>query len=211
MIKINLLPEEMRRAERTSPKVFAATILSVIVCCCSVGWFGYEYFGTYQELELDHNRTQEQLASMKERVVYHDALLVEQKDFGERKQTIQQIGKERVLWTKILDEVIDVVNNDGDIDRHRSWFRSMTVKDGRGPKEGPTIAMPGWVQGDSVSRVADFHDDIQRAPFFKNVKKKSLPTGKKNEDPTRKPAEAQYFSLELEFQPPEKWSESATK
>lgn len=211
MIKINLLPEEMRRAERTSPKVFAATVFSVIACCCTLGWFGYTYFGELQERELEHFRTKEQLGSMKEQVAYHDALLGEQKDFEQRKQTIQEIGKSRVLWTKILDDIIDVVNNDGDIDRHRAWFRNLTVKDGKGPKDGPTLAMPGWVQGDSVSRVADFHDDVQRAPFFLNVKKKSAPSGKKNEDPTRKPAEAQFFNLDLDFKAPEQWTDAGSK
>ncbi len=33
MIRINLLPEEYRRSERTSPKIFAATLVGVIVVC----------------------------------------------------------------------------------------------------------------------------------------------------------------------------------
>lgn len=205
MIRINLLPEDLRRAERTSPKVFAATVLSVIVCCCALGWFGYIYFGELQELELEHARTQEQIGSLKERVAYHDALQTEQKDFEQRKQTIQEIGKSRVLWTKIIDEMIDVVNNDNDVDRHRAWFRSMTVKDGKNAKEGPSVSLPGWVQGDAYRAVADFHEDVARAPFAKNVKTKSVPTGKRNDDPTRKPSESLFFTLDLDFQPPEKW------
>jgi len=205
MIRINLLPEDLRRAERTSPKVFAATVLSVIVCCCTLGWFGYVYLGELQQLEMEASRTTEQLGSLKERVAYHDALQSEAKDFEQRKSTIQEIGKSRVLWTKIFDEVIDVVNNDGDVDRHRSWFRSMTVKDGKNAKEGPTISMPGWVQGEAFRSVGDFHEDVARAPFYRNIKTKSVPTGKRIDDPTRKPSESLFFTLDLDFQPPEKW------
>ncbi|MGE0142943.1 MAG: PilN domain-containing protein [Planctomycetota bacterium] len=206
MIRINLLPEGMRRAERASMKVFAATMLAVLVSCCTLGWFGYMYFGELEEAERERTRIAEQLASLKDRVAYHDALVKEQKDFEHRKQTIQEIGKSRVLWTKILDELVDVVNNDGDIDRHRTWFRSLQIRDGKGAKDGPALSMPGWVQGDSVSRVADFHDDVQRAPFYNNVKKKSVPNSKKQEDPTRKPAESLYFNLDLEFVAPEQWT-----
>ncbi len=42
MIRINLLPEEFRRSERTSPRVFAATLMSVIAVCSAAGWFGFE-------------------------------------------------------------------------------------------------------------------------------------------------------------------------
>ena len=54
MIRINLLPEEYRRSERTSPKIFAATLGGVILVCSVFGWFGFVYFGELGKLEAEH-------------------------------------------------------------------------------------------------------------------------------------------------------------
>lgn len=204
MIRINLLPEEFRRAERSSPKVFAAMLVSVMVVCCAFGWFGYIYFGELGRLEVEHIEVSERLTNLNKQVAYHDALSKERADFQQRAKTIETISKSRVLWTKVLDEMIHVVHNDGDTERHRAWFRSMTVDDGRG-KNGPTVSMPGWVQGSELRHVADFHDDIEQASFYKNTKEKSLPSGDINEDPTRTPKESLFFNLKWTFKPPQNW------
>ena len=56
MIRINLLPESYRRAERTSPKVFAAALVGVILVCSSIGWFGMTYFGDLDRVMIKHQR-----------------------------------------------------------------------------------------------------------------------------------------------------------
>jgi Tfp pilus assembly protein PilN len=211
MIRINLLPEEFRKAERTSPKLFAAVLLTVMAVCGSVGWFGYVYFGELEQLDREHTRLSEQLAAKKDSVGRFDMLTAERTDYQQRAKTIHEIAKSRVLWTRILDELIDIVNNDGDAERHQAWFRSLMVKDGRDAKQGPSIVMPGFVQGDSLRAVADFHEDVWRADFFEHVHSKSMPTAKKNEDPSRKPAESLFFQLELTFDPPQKWDAAPTK
>jgi Tfp pilus assembly protein PilN len=204
MIRINLLPQEYRRSERTSPKVFAAMLLSVIFVCCTVGWLGYVYFGELGKLQMEHKEVTERLANLNERVNYYNALAKEQADYQQRAKTIEEISKSRVLWTKVFDQLIDTVNNGGDQERHRAWFRSMSVQDGKG-KDGPKITMPGWVQGDDIRRVADFHEDLEQTPFFKNVKSKSLPSGDVNVDPTKTPAESLFFSLKWNFDAPQNW------
>lgn len=208
MIRINLLPDEFRRAERTSPKLFAAVLLSVMAVCGSVGWFGYVYFGELKQLEVEQTRLVEQLTAKTDSVTYFEALTTEKKDYQQRATTIKEIGKSRVLWTKIMDELIDVVNNDGDLERHRAWFRGLSVKDSKDKKTGPSLAMPGWVQGESIKAVADFHDDVEQATFYANVKTKSDPTGKRQDDPSRRPPESLLFSLDLVFQPPMEWNKA---
>lgn len=204
MIRINLLPEEYRKAERTSPKVFAALLLSVVLVCCSVGWFGYIYVGELNRLEMKAAQAAESLTTLTPQVAYHESLTAETNDFKSRLDTIEQISKSRVLWTEILDQLIDTIDNAQDPDRHVAWFNSMTVTDGKGPV-GPKVTIPGMVQGDNINRLTYFHDDLSRTPFFRNVIKMSLPEGAKVEDPKRRPPEAFRTSLQWTFKPTAEW------
>lgn len=204
MIRINLLPEEYRRSNRTSPKVFAAVLVAVMVVCGTFGWFGYVYFGELGVLQVSRVEHQERLIARKERVGYYDSLVTEKNDYEQRSKTIAQIAQSRVLWTEVLDQFIDVVNNDGDTERHMSWFNQLTVKDGNA-KSGPQIQMPGAVQGDDMGRLADFHDDLEQAPFYKWVQSKGLPSATKATDPKKKPAESLTFQLQWNFVPPKDW------
>ena len=204
MIRINLLPEEYRRSSRTSPKVFASVLVAVMLVCGTVGWFGYIYFGTLGVVETARAEVEERLAARKERVTYYTSLVAEKSDYEQRSKTIAEIAKSRVLWTEVMDQLIDTVNNDGDIDRHMSWFRSLTVKDGN-KSSGPKVALPGFVQGDEIRRLADFHEDLEQTPFFKWVSKKSLPSGDVQVSKKKKPAESLFFQLQWEFKPTAKW------
>ena len=204
MIRINLLPEEYRRSSRTSPKVFAAILVSVMIVCGMFGWFGYIYFGDLGVLQVARAEDEELLASRNKRVQYYKALVTEKSDYTERAQTITEIAQSRVLWTEVLDQLIDTVNNDGDIDRHMAWFKSMTVKDG-GAKSGAKVSLPAYVQGNDVRRLADFHEDLEQTPFFRWVAAKSLPSGQVQTTPNKKPAESLFFGLDWTFKPRSEW------
>jgi Tfp pilus assembly protein PilN len=207
MIRINLLPPEYRRSERTSPKLFAATLLGVILVCSSFGWFGFVYLGRLGNLEVEESAVAEDLASKKKQATYHDALLKEKQEFQKRSDTIQTIGRSRIVWTQILDQLIETVNNDGDTERHLAWFKSIQVKAGDG-KKGPEVTMPGFVQGDSIKKLADFHEDLEHSPFFVDVQSKSAPSGVVQLDQKRIPPEALYFSLKWNFFPATEWAKN---
>ena len=205
MITINLLPEEYRRSERTSPKIFAATLLGVILVCSSFGWFGFVYLGELGNLEVEESAVSEELASKKKQAMYHDALVKEKGEFQKRSDTIQTISRSRIFWTEILDELVDVVNNEGDTERHLAWFKSLSVKSGDGKKQGATVTMPGWVQGDSLKKVADFHEDFEHSGFAANLSAKSAPSGVVETDAKRLPPEALFFNLKWTFRPTTEW------
>lgn len=207
MIRINLLPEEFRRSERTSFKLFAATLAAVVLVCSAFGWFAYAYFGEYGEARQELAREKDKLASVTERAAYHDHLEKEKKDYEARQQTIKDIAMSRMLWSEVLDQVLDVVNNDGNTERHLAWFQGVSVREAAG-NSGPQLAMPGWVQGANISKVADFHDDIENAPFFQDVKEMSFPGGRLEVDGQRQPPEALRFDLRMTFKPAKDWSKN---
>ena len=208
MIRINLLPEEFRRSERTSFKLLAATLAAVIVVCSAFGWFGLVYFGDLGQLEEERHTFEDTLRTKRERATYHDALEVEKKDYEARSETIQNICRSRIAWTEVLDQLIDVVNNDGNTERHMAWFRSMSVRDSGDQKTGPLIGMPGYVQGGHPKKIADFHDDLEHAPFFADVLRKSPPSGSLEIDTKRSPSEALFFGLEWTFKSQKDWQKN---
>ncbi|MCB9887697.1 MAG: hypothetical protein H6838_19565 [Planctomycetes bacterium] len=199
MIRINLLPAEMRRGNRLPARVIAAAFLAAIVSSASVGWFGLVYFGDLTSAEERLADYEGRLSSMQKQVVYQGELEKNKKDYAARVQTIQDIAKSRRLWSKFCDELIDIVNNNGDTDRHLAWFSGIAVK--ADPKKGTTVTMPGSVQGEEKSRIANLHEDLEGAPFAAEIDR-SDPSFKLDIDKKRKPAESLSFPLVLQFKPP---------
>jgi Tfp pilus assembly protein PilN len=198
MIRINLLPADLRRGTRLPAKVLAVAFGSALAVSASIGWFGLVWFG---ELGAAENRlavAEEKLTQRTAKTVYVDQLETNKTDYSTRVQTIQDIGKSRRVWSKFLDELIDVVNNNGDSDRHLAWFNGITVKGD--PRAGFKVTMAASLQGNEQSRLANFHDDLEAAPFGKEVKR-SDPTWKLDRDEARVPPTSLKFPLELQFEP----------
>ena len=208
MIHINLLPDEYRKAERTSPKLFATVLLAVVAVCSAFGWFGFVYFGDLGKLEVEHAAVQEELKGMADQVTYHDRLLKERQDYQQRAKTIEQIGQSRIVWSRILDELIDLVNSGVETNRHQAWLASLAVSEGRG-NEGPKLTIPGWVAGESFRVLADFNEDLRAAPFARFAKSISDPSGNLAYDAERKPSAYIKFPMSFEFRPAKEWKKLA--
>ena len=208
MIRINLLPVEMRRGNRLPARVIGAALAAAVVASASIGWFGIVYFGDLGNAEQALADIDGKLAEKEKRVAYHDQLEANRKDYAERVQTIQSIAKSRRLWSKFLDELVDVANNNGDTDRHLAWFGGITMKSE--PKKGATVTLPTEVQDGEAFRVANFHEDIEHA-FGPELESKSDPSWAKTEDKTRTPAVSLKFPLVLQFKATDKDAAPAAK
>ena len=198
MIRINLLPPELRRGNRLPARVIAAAFGAAVATSAAIGWFAIVYFGDLGNAEQSLQSVEVKLAEKEQRVAYHTLLEQNRKDYAERVQTIQSIGKSRRLWAKFADELIDVVNQT-DLDRHLAWFRSISVKGD--PKKGASVTMPASVQGDESSRVANFHEDLEGAPFYPDLIQKSDPTWRLVIEKDRTPSASLDFPLVLQFKP----------
>lgn len=199
MIRINLLPADLRRGNRLPPKVLAAAFGSALVISAAVGWFALVYFGTLADAEQHLLRVTADLDSRTSKVAYHDKLNANQKDYALRVQTIQDIGKSRRVWSQFMDDLIDVVNNNGATERHLAWFDGITVKGD--VKKGVKVTLPSNVQGEDKSLMANFHEDLEAAPFAADLERKSDPTFKLDVNESRIPAAFLRFPMELEFKP----------
>jgi Tfp pilus assembly protein PilN len=199
MIRINLLPADLRRGTRLPAKVLGAAFGSALAVSASIGWFGLVWFGELGDAEHRLEEATATLADRQQKVVYVDALDTNKKDYSARVQAIQAIGKSRRVWSKFLDEFLDVVTNNGDTERHLAWFTSINVKSDA--KKGASVTLQCSLQGDEQDRLANFHEDLKASPFGKEIGV-SDPQWKLEEDEGRVPPAALRFPLTLQFAAP---------
>src|SRR5688572_6105759 len=105
MIRINLLPAELRRGTKLSPKILGAGLAGALAASAAIGWFGMVYFGELAAVESELSDVETQLVEKSRRAAYCDKLEANKQDYQSRVQTIQDIGKSRRLWSKFCDEL----------------------------------------------------------------------------------------------------------
>ncbi|MFQ5504784.1 MAG: PilN domain-containing protein [Planctomycetota bacterium] len=211
MITINLLPQEFRRTERTSIKVFLTIILSLISVCASLGYFGHVYLYEFKTIETERKNREEKLSGLMPQAQYDDALVAEKEEFQKRSKTIQTIANSRVLWTEMMDLFIDIVNNNGNVERHNVWFKNISVKPGTS-KTGPVMTLQALSQSASFTKQANFIDDVSNhEQFFRDMYSITDPGGRVVKDATMVPPESISFKLELKMKPPSRWARNQAK
>ena len=179
MIRINLLPEEYRRKEKTSFKIFFATLAGALVVSACAGVFAYIWFGTLTEVRKKRATLEENYQVLVPQAAYDDMLRAEKQDFAVREKTIKEIRRNRISWTRKLDQFIDVVNNNGDDERHLAWFGSLEISPGKlGKKKGFNMNLAGYCAGNDLGKVANLFDDIVQSDFFQGFVSINEPSGR---------------------------------
>jgi len=208
MININLLPQDYRRRERTSFKVFGTIMAAVIAVCCSLGYFGHVYLNKFKTVEAKRIQQQDILDSLTPLAAYDDALVSEKAEYTRRSKTIMDIATSRVLWTKFLDQFIDIVNNNGDTARHLAWFKNMNAKSGGGRFGGPSVSLNAMLASDQWSRQANFLDDIRaHQDFVQDIPYDGItsPGGRVVKTAGKTPPKAIEFRLDLQMRASKDW------
>jgi Tfp pilus assembly protein PilN len=165
MIQINLLPEEMRRASRTSPKALGLLVVASVLAFGAVGTTGFLWFNVRADKRARMAITQEQLDNLTPRAQYADKLKKEKEEFEKRNKTIGEIAASRIVWSRKLDRLADVVGRDATQSRHRVWLDSLDV-DAKSDQT-PHLKLKGFSAGPDVEGVANFHDDLKADPVFR--------------------------------------------
>src|SRR6185295_10805605 len=132
MIKVNLLPPEYRKVEGTPVARLVATIAGVFLVACAAGVWGYVHVAILAQVKDERTQKEEELASLKAQAERSQSLLKEFKEYQRRRETIEKIGSQRILWSKKLDELADLIHNKGDTKRHLVWLGSIRTQNGRG-------------------------------------------------------------------------------
>ncbi|MDP6761544.1 MAG: hypothetical protein QF903_14285 [Planctomycetota bacterium] len=206
MININLLPEEYRSRTRTPLRLMVAVSCVVAVNTTLIAWWGWTRFGVAAEVESERVVLQTELDGLRPQVDYHRSLDTESRLFRSREETLAQITRSRVSWTRKLDEFANVVNRGGGGERHLVWFDDLDVSqgaDGRRATAG-RVRASGHSGSDQFAQVANFLEDIEDSPFITDFHPPAPPEGSESvKDEELEPSTVWAFPLSLELQDPQ--------
>jgi hypothetical protein len=167
MIQVNLLPSEYRKSEGTPLPRFLAIVGGVVICAGAIGMFLYVHFGTLVKYESLREQKEDMYYKQKVMADRSLALQREYNEYQKRRKTIEKAANHRILVSKKLDQLCDIIHNRGDRKRHFIWLTNLSVKAGqqnnrRGPASGGVLTFKGFSASEDFSRLANFREDIEK-------------------------------------------------
>ena len=207
MIRVNLLPPEYRRADGPPMSRVIALVAGAFAVTSALGAWGYVHFGLLADAEATRLQLEEDLAQLKQQADRSRALLGEFTEYQRRRETIEKIGAERILWSRKLDELSDIIHNKGDQKEYLVWLQSMRTVQARSPDSAVGLAFQGLCGG-SLTNLSEFNRRIKETPeFFEDFTRVDPPAGtlKKFSD-NRYPAVGFDFNFTMDHKHP-KWRE----
>lgn len=206
MIRINLLPEEFHKKAKTPVKLLLAFALMITVNGCLLAYWGWAAFAVAGSIESERSTIQLEMDGLSPQVAYHKSLEGEAAFHKSREDTLTDITKSRISWTRKIDELIDVVNRGKGGERHLIWFNDLHVLQAHDPrtKNYGTITASGHSGSSIFAQVADFLDDLETSPFITDFNKPAAPEGNQAiTDEELVPSTVWAFPLRLALKSPD--------
>ena len=189
MTRINLIPADMRRAEATPLRVLIPILVSVLLVVCATFSWAFIHFGTLSTSRADFESAKAELAAVEPGRKYVESLKDELAEFKNREKTIKSIASSRVLWTRKLDQLLDVTTDDNSGQDFLLWLDSVEVRQpqaSQGPKgrsDGETVRVVGWcfAEKNPLENFNTFHRKLRQSPFYEDFADMPNPAGKTEE------------------------------
>jgi len=174
MIKINLLPPERIRKERTPLPRFLAMIAATVICLLMIFWNVYLFTGNKQK-EDELKIKQKDLNELLEKVKPYDQMLVEEKEISDWNNVAKQIkGTRTFFWWEAIDQVWDAIHSVRDV-----WITSLQALDGppgsfkmvpgRDVKVEAAISMDCFAAGSSSERMTNFRITLKNHQRIREI------------------------------------------
>ncbi len=202
MIRVNLLPQEYRKAEATPLKQFFATVGAVVLAALAGTVWAFIYFGSLEPMIKERDDLKQRITDQKAGLDRVKKLDTRVKELKAQYNKIDEVAKNRVVWSRKLDELWEVVVSPKQPGRYEAWLKGLTCQVATG---GPKVTIGGTVQfagvsaGAQVTRLSDFHEDIGTSAFFHDFQKITPPFGTREELPgdDRDPKEGWTFNFTM--------------
>lgn len=196
MIRINLLPEELSRTDRTPPAIFLAVLTTTVLTCCAVGALGYLYIVVLGSVRNEQEIANRELAVLLPQAQYSDALEKEKAEYERRSKAIVGIADSRLAWTQKLDRLATLIHNDGNAERHMVWLDALKIDMNAQRDRG--VELKGFSATDDLKKLSDFHRDLSHDPeYFAQFVKITDPEGKLERTDGMLPEEAFKFDFKM--------------
>jgi cell division protein FtsB len=165
MIQVNLLPPEHRAAQGTPVARFAAIVAGVVVFIGVSCVFAYTHFIQLAKVREVQALREEEVKSKEAQRDRSRALQAEVDDKAQRRRAIQTINRNRVLWSRKLDQFFDIVA--GRDLPYNAWLEEVEVPTHlamTSPNEGPaqSSAFHKAITGDPdvTKKASEFYSDF---------------------------------------------------
>lgn len=178
MIQINLLPSEFKKREGTPLAVFLPFIACLATTLCVAAFAAWVHFDWLAEIENQKTQGESVLAGRQPQLRYEKSLLAEERDYKNRADTIQNIAASRLLMTRRLDELFDIVQAGKD-DGYLIWLTSLSmspavgrqrrVRGKKAPETGGTLNLKGFALADvdPLHSYNRFHAQVKQSRMFR--------------------------------------------
>jgi Tfp pilus assembly protein PilN len=165
MIAINLIPVELRKMDATPlPRrltIFGAVAINTVGLVIALTY----YFGTIPALQSQRDAAKSQVyqaTTINKVEQKHNDLMAQKKDFEQRRKTIEDIKKGRVLWAVKLDQLWDLIPPNVWLSDIRLEDPPKSTKARSAPgasnekSKGQILVIEGYTAGPDVSKVSEF-------------------------------------------------------
>lgn len=105
MIKVNLLPVKKKRKQKPLPAFAISMILITLVVGAILAWLVFFFSGRVSEKQALVQSNETKIAELKRKIKDVEDYEKRNADFQKRKEIIEQLGKNKSLPVKILDEI----------------------------------------------------------------------------------------------------------
>ena len=127
MIKINLLPPEYRPRTGTPVARFVAIVVGIVLVLSAGGAYAYTHFIELAKVrELKQSR-EEEVRSMEMQRDRSLRLQQEIDTYEQRRRAIQTINRSRTLWSRKLDQFVDIVTAQNADESFSLWLDTVDV------------------------------------------------------------------------------------
>ncbi len=168
MIRINLLPKELQQAARTPVKLFVAIVVGIVLVLGSAFTYSYFWFNTMVLAERVE-RKKDEVEHLKANAAEVDSLLDDIEDYKQRERAIISIKTNRILWSRKLDELVQITPKHIWIIRlHAKEFIGDDIEtfDDFEEETGGYLHMVCFSSGKEVSRITNFRQRLKNVDEF---------------------------------------------
>ncbi len=109
MLEINLVPEEYKRTERTPLPRFVTIIVGVVLVAVGLVAVFFVKLAWLDAATATNSALEQRVASLAEDAKRYDELVNDITQLEKRRQVISDLWQKRVIWSRKLDELIDLV------------------------------------------------------------------------------------------------------
>ncbi|MBI4615540.1 MAG: hypothetical protein HY720_18120 [Planctomycetes bacterium] len=174
MIKINLLPQELVKSDRTPMSLFLVIIADVVLGMAAIVGFVYFHFIALKNAEEMRTNSEEDAKRFKAYGEEHTQVTAVKTKYEARNKQIQDLERTRLSWSRKLHEFAGVLEGEGE-KKHPVWidnWEPTAVERITGTQSGPSfdvkmtvhVARPAGAPQERVieNYLTDFRGDLTK-------------------------------------------------